>query len=123
MPNLLSFFRSLIFFKKIAQKNQEKKETALKFFHRPVVLLILDGFGVNVSVPESTWRFAKRPAFEELEKYWPFTVLQASGIAVGLPWNEPGNSEVGHLTLGTGKTLFQYLTRINGDIRNMSFFS
>ena len=122
MPNLLSFFGSLIFFKKIAQKNQEKKETALKFFHRPVVLLILDGFGVNVSVPESTWRFAKRPAFEELEKHWPFTVLQASGIAVGLPWNEPGNSEVGHLTIGAGRALYHHLPRIISAIGDNSFF-
>ncbi|MBI2628317.1 MAG: 2,3-bisphosphoglycerate-independent phosphoglycerate mutase [Candidatus Niyogibacteria bacterium] len=122
MPNLLNFFQSLNFFKKIVKKNQEKKTPAQKPFYRPVTLLILDGFGVNVSVPESTWRYAKRPSFEELEKYWPFTALQASGIAVGLPWNEPGNSEVGHLTIGAGRALYHHLPRIISAISDGSFF-
>ncbi len=122
MLGLLNFFKSLKFFKKIAEKNKEKKGPAFKSFRRPVVLLILDGFGVNVSVPESTWRYAKRPSFEELERYWPLAALQASGIAVGLPWNEPGNSEVGHLTIGAGRPLYHHLPRIISAIGDGSFF-
>ena len=48
----------------------------------------------------STWEAAKRPNFAEMEKYFPFTTLKPSDIAVGLPWGKPGNSEVGHLTIG-----------------------
>src|SRR3989344_297760 len=89
--------------------------------YKPVVLAVLDGFGVSQS-PESTWRHANMPAFRELEKFYPFTTLQASGIAVGLPWGEEGNSEVGHLTIGAGKTLFHHLPRIITSIQNGSFF-
>lgn len=122
MPNLFNFLKSLKFFKKTVKKDKEKKRPAFKSFHRPVAFLILDGFGVNVSAPESTWRYAKRPSFEELEKRWPFTALQASGIAVGLPWNEPGNSEVGHLTIGAGRPLYHHLPRIISAIGDGSFF-
>ena len=64
--------------------------------YKPVVLAVLDGFGVNIGNPESTWKHAQMPAFRDLEKSFPFTTLQASGVAVGLPWGEEGNSEVGH---------------------------
>jgi len=89
--------------------------------YKPVVLAVLDGFGVSQS-PESTWKHADMPTFRELEKFYPFTTLQASGIAVGLPWGEEGNSEVGHLTIGAGKTLFHHLPRIITSIQNGSFF-
>ncbi|MEK7133432.1 MAG: 2,3-bisphosphoglycerate-independent phosphoglycerate mutase, partial [Patescibacteria group bacterium] len=121
ISSLLDFFKSLKFFKKTVEKDKEKKEPAPNFY-RPTVLLILDGFGVNVSAPESTWHYAKRPSFGELEKHWPFTTLQASGIAVGLPWNEPGNSEVGHLTIGAGRPLYHHLPRIISAISDGSFF-
>ena len=90
--------------------------------YKPVILVVLDGFGVNVGNPESTWKHAKMPTFRELEKFFPFTTLQASGIAVGLPWGEEGNSEVGHLTLGAGKPLYHHLPRIITSIHNGSFF-
>lgn len=83
---------------------------------------MLDGFGVNMSVPESTWKFAKRPTFEILEAHFPFTVLQASGIAVGIPWSEAGNSEIGHLTIGAGRVLYHHLPRIISSIDDGSFF-
>ncbi len=89
--------------------------------YKPVVLAVLDGFGVS-QLPESTWKHADMPTFKELEKFYPFTTLQASGIAVGLPWGEEGNSEVGHLTIGAGKTLFHHLPRIITSIQNGSFF-
>ena len=67
----------------------------------------------------STWEAAKQPNFAELEKYFPFTTLQASGIAVGLPWGEPGNSEVGHLTIGAGKIIHNYLPKISSSIKTV----
>ena len=90
--------------------------------YKPVVLVVLDGYGVNTKIPESTWRQAKRPNFERLEKFYPFTALQASGVAVGLPWGEEGNSEVGHLTIGAGRVIYTHLPRIIMSIHDGSFF-
>ena len=89
--------------------------------HKPVLLLILDGFGVTTS-PESTWKYANMPTFHEIEKFFPFTALQASGTATGLPWGEEGNSEVGHLTIGAGRPIFHHLPRIIMSIHNGTFF-
>lgn len=90
--------------------------------YKPVVLAVLDGFGVNIGNPESTWKHAQMPVFREMEKFYPFTTLQASGISVGLPWGEEGNSEVGHLTMGAGKALYHHLPRIITSIHDGSFF-
>jgi len=90
--------------------------------YRPVVLLIIDGFGVPEEKSISTWEAANQPNFAELEKHFPFTTLQASGIAVGLPWGESGNSEVGHLTIGAGKIIHNYLPKISSSIKDGSFF-
>lgn len=68
--------------------------------YKTVVLIILDGFGISPDKIGSPWEIAQHPVFSEIEKFYPFTALQASGIAVGLPWGEAGNSEVGHLTIG-----------------------
>src|SRR3989338_2500497 len=93
---------------------------AKKYKH--VILAVLDGFGVNISNPESTWKHAKMPTFRELEKFYPFTTLQASGISVGLPWGEEENSEVGPLAIGAGNLLYHHLPRIITSIHNGSFF-
>ena len=90
--------------------------------HKPVVLIVMDGVGVNPQSPESTWRHASTPTFKNLEKFFPFTTLQASGSAVGLPWGEEGNSEVGHLTMGSGKIPFHHLPRIISSTKDGSFF-
>lgn len=90
--------------------------------YRPVILTIIDGFGVPNEKSTSTWETAQQPNFAELEKFYPFTTLQASGIAVGLPWGEPGNSEVGHLTIGAGKIIHNYLPRISSAISDGTFF-
>ena len=87
-----------------------------------MVLAVLDGFGVNITNPESTWKYAEMKNFREIEKFYPFTTLQASGMAVGLPWGEEGNSEVGHLTMGAGRTLFHHLPRIITSVKDGSFF-
>ena len=89
--------------------------------YRPIVLVIIDGFGVPSEKTNSTWEIADRPNFVEMEKCFPFTSLQASGIAVGLPWGESGNSEVGHLTIGAGKIIHNYLPKISSSIKDGSF--
>ncbi len=89
----------------------------------PVVLIILDGFGISPDKMGSPWEIAKHPTFSEREKSYPFTALQASGIAVGLPWGKERNSEVGHLAIGAGKIILNYLPKISTAIYDKSFFS
>ncbi len=89
---------------------------------KPVVLAVLDGFGIPQDKFGSPWSDAKKPNFAEIEKFYPFTTLQASGIAVGLPWGKEGNSEVGHLNIGAGKIILNYLPRISRSIDDGSFF-
>ncbi|HEY4521642.1 MAG TPA: 2,3-bisphosphoglycerate-independent phosphoglycerate mutase [Candidatus Paceibacterota bacterium] len=90
--------------------------------YKPVVLVVMDGVGVNIKNPESTWKYTSNPTLKNLEKFFPFTTLQASGIAVGLPWGHEGNSEVGHLTIGAGKTLLHHLPRIISSVKDETFF-
>jgi len=90
--------------------------------YKPVVLIVMDGFGVGTNITESPWELAMYPFFGDIEKNYPFITIQASGTAVGLPWNEPGNSEVGHLTMGSGKVIYTHLPRISGAIDDGSFF-
>jgi 2,3-bisphosphoglycerate-independent phosphoglycerate mutase len=87
-----------------------------------IVLAILDGWGIGRH-DESNPIYIVQPAtFARLATDYPVTSLQASGIAVGLPWGEVGNSEVGHLTLGAGKVLYQYYPKIMMAIQDGSFF-
>ncbi|MEN8178092.1 MAG: 2,3-bisphosphoglycerate-independent phosphoglycerate mutase [Pseudomonadota bacterium] len=79
---------------------------------RPVLLAIFDGFGVNPSRAHNAWALAKTPNLDYYFASYPHTVLQASGRAVGLPDSQFGNSEVGHLTLGSGRILEQDLVRV-----------
>jgi len=88
---------------------------------KKTALLILDGFGVP-QVSDSPFSQAKLSTFNFLEKFFPITCLQASGLAVGLPWGEEGNSEVGHLTIGSGREIWHHLPRISISIQNGSFF-
>jgi 2,3-bisphosphoglycerate-independent phosphoglycerate mutase len=89
---------------------------------RTTVLIVLDGWGIGRN-DESNPIYVVRPAsFAWLHDNYPVTSLQASGIAVGLPWGEVGNSEVGHLTLGAGKVLYQYYPKIMMAIEDKSFF-
>ena len=75
---------------------------------RTVVLIILDGWGLGGANESNPIYAARLTALPALEEHYPVTSLQASGIAVGLPWGEVGNSEVGHLSLGAGKVVYQY---------------
>ena len=90
---------------------------------RPVILVILDGFGIPpaTTASSSPFKAASCPTIHEMEKHYPFTTLQASGIAVGLLMGQAGNSEVGHLTMGAGRTLYHHLPRIITAIEDRSF--
>ncbi|MDZ4296581.1 MAG: 2,3-bisphosphoglycerate-independent phosphoglycerate mutase [Patescibacteria group bacterium] len=90
---------------------------------KPAVLIILDGWGIAKPWRGNAITEATAPNFFGLAARYPAFSLQASGIAVGLPWSEPGNSEVGHLTIGSGRTVPQYLPRILEAIADGSFFA
>ncbi|MEO5344014.1 MAG: 2,3-bisphosphoglycerate-independent phosphoglycerate mutase [Gammaproteobacteria bacterium SHHR-1] len=87
----------------------------------PVVLIILDGFGVNPSKLNNAVQLAKTPNLDYFMASFPHTTLDASGLAVGLPVGQMGNSEVGHLTLGAGHVVRQDLVIIDDSIRDHSF--
>ena len=89
---------------------------------RPVLLIILDGFGVNPAKMNNAVSEAKTPRFDAYFAQHMHTVLEASGRAVGLPDGQMGNSEVGHLTLGCGSVLRQDLVRIDDAIADGGFF-
>lgn len=86
-------------------------------------LIILDGFGVAPRGQANPRSRAATPVLDKLEREAFSVTLQASGIAVGLPWGEPGNSEVGHLALGSGRILYHHLPRIIAAIQDESFFT
>ena len=87
-----------------------------------VTLVILDGFGYRKEKFGNAIASAGTPNLDKLEKIYPTSLLKASGNAVGLPEGQMGNSEVGHLTLGSGRVLWQDLMKINRDIEDGSFF-
>ncbi len=89
--------------------------------YQPVVLVILDGWGVAPPSIGNAISLAKKPNFDSFVANYPAFTLQASGEAVGLPWGEMGNSEVGHLAMGSGKILYQSLPRITKAITDGEF--
>ncbi len=90
---------------------------------KPVVLMVLDGFGVSLQARGNAILAARKPNLDLMESRYPCTTLQASGAAVGLPWGEAGNSEVGHLTMGAGRVIYHHLPRIIVAVKDGSFFS
>ena len=87
-----------------------------------VALVILDGWGCAPPGPGNAVELADTPVFDRLWAEYPHTTLEASGEAVGLPPGQMGNSEVGHLTIGSGRVLYQDLMRVNKAIEDGSFF-
>jgi 2,3-bisphosphoglycerate-independent phosphoglycerate mutase len=85
------------------------------------VLIILDGWGIGPKNDANAIYRATIPTIEYIKKNYPAASLQSAGIAVGLPWDEPGNSEVGHLTLGAGRVIYQHYPRISLAVRNGDF--
>ena len=86
------------------------------------VLIILDGWGIGHKDDSNAIYRATTPTINYIKKNYPAASLQSAGIAVGLPWNEAGNSEVGHLTLGSGRVIYQHYPRISLAVRNGDFF-
>ena len=93
---------------------------------KTTVLMILDGFGLNDKAEGNAVKLAKTPVLDGLMQKYPFVEGYASGLDVGLPAGQMGNSEVGHLNMGAGRVVYQELTRItkaieDGDFRQPRF--
>ena len=86
------------------------------------VLMILDGYGLNDTIKGNAVAEARTPVMDNLMKEYPFVKGNASGMAVGLPDGQMGNSEVGHLNMGAGRIVYQELTRITKEIEDGTFF-
>ena len=89
---------------------------------KPTVLMILDGYGLNEKKEGNAVAEAKTPVMDRLMAEYPFVKGNASGLAVGLPDGQMGNSEVGHLNMGAGRIVYQELTRITKEIEDGDFF-
>jgi len=88
---------------------------------QPVVLVILDGFGISFEKKGNAVAMAKKPNLKYISENYPGTTLRASGMEVGLSWGEMGSSEVGHANLGAGLVVYQNLAKINLAIKDGSF--
>jgi len=89
---------------------------------RPIVLIIMDGLGLAKDTEGNAVTRAEKPNLDYLMKTYPQNTLEASGLAVGLPEGQMGNSEVGHMNLGGGRVVYQSLTRIHQSIKDETFF-
>ncbi len=90
---------------------------------RPVVLVVLDGWGHREDADHNAVRNARTPVWDRWWRTYPHTLIHTSGADVGLPADQMGNSEVGHLNLGAGRVVYQEFTRVSRAIRTGSFFS
>ena len=91
--------------------------------HRPLILMILDGWGHSEEKKDNVIAMAKTPNFDQLWHNYPHALLSASGLDVGLPPGQMGNSEVGHLHIGAGRSVLQDLTKIDLVIQTGEFFN
>ena len=89
---------------------------------KPTMLIILDGWGIGKDYPGNAIKLANTPNFDKLMEEYPNTTLDASGLAVGLPPGQMGNSEVGHLNIGAGRVIYQELPRISREIETGELF-
>lgn len=90
---------------------------------KPVVLIILDGWGYSEDPDSNAIAQARTPVWDRLWREYPHSLVNTSGAAVGLPGGQMGNSEVGHLNLGAGRVVYQEFTRVSRSIRTGSFFT
>ena len=90
-------------------------------YMKTVVLCILDGFGIGRKTQGNPMREVGTPTFDWIKSHFPYFGLQASGIAVGLPWGDVGSSEIGHLSLGTGRIVYQNYPKITMAVRDGRF--
>ena len=89
---------------------------------RPLVLCILDGYAITDTVIGNAVRAANTPNLDKIFAEYPLTTLGASGLNVGLPDGQMGNSEVGHTNMGAGRIVYQELTRITKSVKDGDFF-
>jgi 2,3-bisphosphoglycerate-independent phosphoglycerate mutase len=89
---------------------------------KPIALVVLDGWGYNKAYEFNAIHLANTPNMDNYSKQYPNTRLHTSGLAVGLPDGQMGNSEVGHLNIGAGRVVYQALTRITKSIKDGDFF-
>lgn len=90
---------------------------------KPLLLMILDGWGINPNPAHNAVALAKTPSLTRLLTEYPHVQIRTSGMAVGLPDGQMGNSEVGHLNIGAGRVVYQDLTRITKSIQDGDFFA
>src|SRR3972149_3050481 len=95
----------------------------MSFTPKPLVLIILDGWGYRQDTQYNAIAPARKPTWDMLWKQYPHTLIHASEAAVGLPSSQMGNSEVGHLNIGAGRVVYQEYTRINRAISTGTFFT
>ena len=89
---------------------------------KKAVFIILDGFGIAPPTAGNAIAQAKKPNLDRLFSQYPCTQLQASGLDVGLPEGQMGNSEVGHTNIGAVRVVFQILPKMSKEIKNGKFF-
>ena len=89
---------------------------------KKAIFIIMDGYGIAPAAPGNTISQAKKPNLDKLFAENPYTLLQASGLDVGLPEGQMGNSEVGHTNIGAGRVVFQILPKITQEIETGKFF-
>ncbi|MGO9305388.1 MAG: 2,3-bisphosphoglycerate-independent phosphoglycerate mutase, partial [Candidatus Korobacteraceae bacterium] len=90
---------------------------------RPLVLIILDGWGYAPPSPANAISLARKPNYDRLLAEYPNTLIHTSGRYVGLPTGQMGNSEVGHLNIGAGRVVYMDITKIDLMIENGEFFT
>ncbi|MFN2308719.1 MAG: 2,3-bisphosphoglycerate-independent phosphoglycerate mutase [Gammaproteobacteria bacterium] len=90
---------------------------------KPMVLIILDGWGYSEDTHFNAIAAARKPVWDRLWSHQPHTLIRTSGAAVGLPGDQMGNSEVGHLNLGSGRVVYQEFTRVSRSIKTGSFYA
>ncbi len=91
--------------------------------HKPTMLMILDGFGIRESKVGNAIATAKKPRLDEIFAKYPNITIEASGVHVGLPAGQMGNSEVGHLNIGAGSIVYQNLLKITRSIESGDFYN
>ena len=89
---------------------------------KPILLIILDGWGYNPSSKGNAIALARTPTMDELNRTFPHTLIHTSGPYVGLPEGQMGNSEVGHLNIGSGRIIQMDITRIDQMIASGTFY-
>ncbi len=90
---------------------------------KPVALIILDGWGYSEDTDDNAIAAAHKPHWERLWRQYPHSFIRTSGASVGLPGEQMGNSEVGHLNMGAGRVVYQEFTRVSRSIKTGSFFT